>query len=148
MDDVFNTIESQINSLLSSDTGITAEVPAGNFHEKLMADTRDYYDHKLPAVATHSIGYTRGDDGIKRIITSVIEVVHKGGDLASIDGKVKKIMSLIIEKLENENGGYGGHLSQNVDNIYVTDADVIPSRSENAFLVSGLIMINCEIVES
>lgn len=147
MNDVFNTIESELITLLSGDATITAEVPADHFHEKLKADLKNYYDHMLPAIAAHSIGYTRGDDGVTHIIHSVIEVVHKGGDLATVDGKVKKIMSLIMDKLNDENRAYGGLLDQNVEDVYVTGGDVIPAQSENVFLVSGLLNVDCEIVE-
>jgi hypothetical protein len=126
LDDMFNEVESQLNTLLSADEDISDLV--NYFHVKLKGDIEKYRKTELPACATHFTGYSDNGEGKFIELRGLIEVVHHGGDISVIDDEVKQIVSLIIQKLLNENpeDGYGAGLSNKVDVIYVDNAEIIP----------------------
>ena len=148
MQNKFNEIENKILTFLQNDSDVSALV--NYFHTKILADPAKYANHQLPAIAVHSIGYSNEDQDLIKSIHSVVEVVHRAGDLAAADDKVKEIVSLVIDKLnaESPRDGYGGGLnSPDVDDIYVNSANIVPTQLPNGFIVSGLIDVTVELIE-
>jgi hypothetical protein len=150
MNDKFNTVENLVKNFLSADSDLAGIV--NTFEQKLRADVNTYMQHELPAIAVHSTGYgidvTQSDSRKLAYIDTTIEIVHRGGDLASVDDTVKQITSLVIDKLRlesplNDGGGFG----QAVDDIRIDRADIIPSQINNAFTVIGNVDAQIGIIE-
>jgi len=148
MQDKFNTVENLILNFLQNDSNVAALV--NHFHTKILDDIAKYPNHQLPAVAVHAIGYSQEESRITNTISAIVEIVNRGGDLESVDGKVKEIASLIIDKLnaESPRDGYGAGLSDNVEDVYIVSANIIPVRLPNGFIVSGICEVNVEIREN
>jgi len=146
--DKFNTIEDKILTFLQNDSEVSALVKY--FHTKVLSDIAKYPTHQLPAVAVHAIGYSNEERSHLKSVRSVVEIVHRAGDLASADTTVKQIASLVIDKLnaESPRDGYGSGLNTTeVDDVYVSGANIIPVALPNGFIVSGLLDVEVEIIE-
>ena len=147
MNDKFNTIETAIKEFLDDDTEVKAI--AKKVHEKLKADIRKYGKHETPAVAVHCTGFTgKRENPHISAINVFIEIVDSGGDLETVDGRVKELQSIIIDKLRAESPFLGGNgIDEQFDAIFIEDAAVIPWDAAHGFLISGSINMEVEIVE-
>jgi len=143
MNDVFNTVETQLIAFFSGITDITDI--ASNIHAKLMEDPLSYRDDKTPAVAVHTIGYIgdaddRHNDGIRVLI----EITDTGATLANTDSNVKKLMWHIINHSRNESPLLEGKgASAQFDDIYVEGGEVYPFKKKGGWLTSGA--VNLEV---
>lgn len=147
MDNKFNTIETIIKDYLDDDTDVKAI--AKKVHEKLKADIRKYGKHETPAVAVHCTGFSgRRENPHVSTINVFIEIVDSGGDLETVDGRVKQLQSIIIDKLRAESPLLGGGgIDEQLESIFISDAAVIPWDAAHGFLISGNINMEVEIVE-
>ena len=146
MQNKFNTVENLILNFLQNDADVSAQVKY--FHQKLKPDPAKYNRDQLPALAVHAHSYQ--NDGFQKNITALVEIVNQGGDMATVDDKVKEIASLVIDKLnaQSARSGYGATLgSDDVDDIQVTTASVNPEPITSGFLGLGHINVQVTITE-
>jgi hypothetical protein len=150
MTDKFNTIETQLVAWAQADTDIMAI--AALVHEKLKEDPRKYGYNQTPAIAVHALGY-ESKWGIKdnrhfSEISVFIEVLAHGGDISTLDGQIKQLVSLLIDKLDAESPHRGGKgINNYFDDVYVDRADIEPFSMEKGWLVMGGINVIIEIAE-
>jgi hypothetical protein len=147
MDDKFNTIEKLQKEFFESDNDICQDVKY--FHTKLLADPASYNGDQLPAMAIHAIGFESVEDERKlNYISTIIEITHRGGDLETVDEKVKKIMSNAIDKLRAESPrNHGNGFTDKVDDIRVDNAEIVFGSSQGTFTVIASIAVSVGIVE-
>lgn len=143
----FNAIESSIVSFLSGDSDLSALV--NKFHEKIIEDVSRYSVNELPAVAVHSIGYSTDDEFDRYPFINVyIEIVHAGANLATVDGLVKQIASLVIDKLRSESPGNDGNgLSGTVDEIRIDNFTIAAAPDNAQYRVIAAGQVSVGIVE-
>lgn len=147
MNDKFNGVETIIKDFLLADSDVMAI--AKLVHEKLRDDILKYSKHETPAIAVHSTGFTGdADDRHNSGIGVFIEIVDTGGDLAVIDGRVKQLESIIIDKLRKESPYLGGKgMSAQLDDIVVSGGTIYPWNKTGGFLISGNIDVEVYIKE-
>lgn len=149
MTDKFNAIESALQTYLSGDTDIDAQVEL--FHTKLKPDLAEYGNHELPAIAVHAFAYRPGESKHSPTVTAVVEIVNRGGDLDVVDGKVKTIASLVIDKLRRvdpQAGWEATGLSGIAAAINIEGANIqADETSQGIYTVTGEVMVGVGIVE-
>lgn len=146
MVDKFNAVENSLKTFLAADTAIAAQVNL--FHVKLRDDIAQYANHELPAVAVHSFGYGEGEDDYFPVINCLVEIINRGGDLDTVDGKVKEIASLAINALRLESPLRGGKgFSGSVESIDVSEALIDFAVDESVYTVFAGIRVNVGLVE-
>lgn len=148
MNDKFNNLETLTKNFLAADADIAAQVVT--FEEKLRDVLADYDQHELPAIAVQTTGYASSENlGKAPDIFLTIEVVSRGASLGTIDGKVKEIASLVMDKLRAEsptNDGKG--LNENIEIIDVESVQFFPPDNEdNQFTVSAFVNVIMTILE-
>lgn len=149
MTNKFNQVESLITAFVSADGDLAAEFNL--VHEKLKEETREYHTHQLPACGVWASGYQLGDQigGKLAEIQVIVEVVYRGGDLATVDNKVKELASLLTDKFRAESPsnrglGFSGQAADiSVDRIefidYGKDANMQFTISAFLYLTIGVL---------
>ena len=150
MTNKFNQIESLVAAFVSNDSDLSAEFNL--VHEKLKEETREYHTHQLPACGVWASGYQPGDQlgGLLAQVQVLVEVIHRGGDLATVDNKVKELASLLTDKLRAEspnNRGLG--FSGQAADISVERIEFIDyGKDANAqFTISAFLYLTIGVLE-
>ena len=147
MDDKFNTIETLEKEFFENDSDFS---DVNLFHTKLKADITTYKQHELPAMAVHAFSF-EGLEGERKLnyIGTAIEITHRGGDLDTVDGQVKTILSRAINKLRAEsplNHG-NGFENQAIEDIRIDNAEIIFDRINSVFTVIGSLEVAIGVYE-
>lgn len=100
--DLYNQAESEVLTLLQSDTEIAA---AFNLFEQRLKDTRSFYDFQIPAISVGAIDSTEKHTQIGLIevtIQMAARVYSRGGDRDSVTELVQRLTALVGHKLRCE----------------------------------------------
>jgi len=148
VDDKYNAVETLIKDFIEADTAIMAI--ANLVHEKIKANVRNYHNHEMPAIAVHATNYI-GDASERHYsgLAVFLEVVDAGGNLGTVDVRVKQLMSLLIDKFRKESPFISGQgIDEELEDIVVVDGPVIPwDPEQGVFLVTGNINLEVYFVE-
>jgi len=152
MDNKFNAIESLLVNFIQSKTATLYHAGAlQHVHEKLVDDIRQYRNDQLPACGVQSVGYSPEAHGLDSL-PAVLEVVHRGGDVAAVDALVKEISSNLIDEIKAAAPRFtDSPISEDISQIEVESATLLPAFKDDSnlqFTVSMVIQINLGVADA